>query len=221
MPTAAPPAAIRVVPAPRTEPPHDDELASLGLVPPPMGAPLLPLELPGGGSLAAPPAATKAGTDPAGARATGGPEVEGGRPAITLPTPPPAPVTRRLVSVCLEIQGGFRPVVQLRPLCRPESYHEIARRLLDRPASQRGCAGPRRGMATGTPARRPGALGAAPRSNRNPVDRISVLRVRTCAVSDEVAEITAVLSRGGRVWAMALRMEAQQGRWLCTHLELI
>jgi hypothetical protein len=136
-------------------------------------------------------------------------------PAADAPT---RVATRRFVSICVEVIGGFRPVAQLRPFCSPDAFELIAQRLLGRAVAARGGAGWRPNPAGRAPA-------GPPRTARGhqsaPPDRVSVLRVQACEVSDEVAEVAAVLCRRETVWAMALRLELVRGRWLCTHLELI
>ena len=330
------PTEIRVLPAPRTEPPHDGELAALGIVPPPPSAPLLPLDLPTGaqvqsrrrrrsmqgnlgrgsavGVVAAdpadpsrPPAGALAGPSkapapdgqgaPHGAAARHGdaqireraqiPDGQAtGAPTRDVPTrespgqesqaqepqtrEPQAQelqereatareataredaareaaarltrlAVRRLIATCVEILGGYRPVMQLRPFCSPERFETIAQRLLGRPASQR----------PGPSWRQPGSpahsathrfvtthraatthrtatthRGAPPpRTGRvhqsGPPDRVTVRRVQVCPVSEEVVEVVAVLCRRDKVWAMAVRLELFDDRWLCTHLELV
>lgn len=238
------PAEIRVLPAPRTEPPHDGELVALGIEAPPPAAPFLPLDLPTGvrvqrnrrrpsksGQTAAPGGLALVQAA-AGGAATGAPApvragaVQRGAEAATG-TPVAAPgaggqparlAVRRLVASCVEVLGGFRPVAQLRPFCAPEVFDTIAQRLLGRPVSQHGYPGGRSGPAGGMPA-------PPPRPTRpqrpGPPDRVRVLRVQVCEVSDEVLEVVAVLSRREKVWAMAVRIERIGARWLCSHLELV
>ena len=49
--------------------------------------------------------------------------------------------------------------------------------------------------------------------------RICVMSVHVCEPEDGVAEVCAVVRRGGRSTAMALRLEGADGRWLCTALQ--
>jgi hypothetical protein len=182
----------------------DDEFVALGLEAPPMTAPFLPLDLPTGarvrrhgGSGAERPPVPSAGA---------GHQSDGPRPPLPV-------AVRRFVASCVEIIGGFRPAAHLRPFCAPAARDTVAERLLGRPAMQR----------------RPGARrrvdNAPPRAGRAhqsaPLDRVAVRRVHTCEVSDEVVEVAAVLCRRETVWAMAVRLELIDGRWLCTHLELV
>jgi len=200
-----PPTQIRVLPAPRTEPMPDDEFVALGLDAPPMTAPLLPLDLPTGARV------RRHGGS--GAERPVGPFAAGPDHLAGAPRPPLPVAVRRFVASCVEIIGGFRPVAHLRPFCAPQARDTVAEHLLGRPAMQR----------------RPGALRrvdtAPPRAGRAhqsaPVDRVAVRRVHLCEVSDEVVEVAAVLCRRETVWAMAVRLELIDRRWLCTHLELV
>ncbi len=93
--------------------------------------------------------------------------------------------TRRLLATCVEVVGGYRPVVQLRPFCQPERFDSIVNRLL-RPAggSGRGHGATRASVVAGH--------GGPPRAGRGartgPGDRVTVRRVQICDVSDGVAE---------------------------------
>jgi hypothetical protein len=135
--------------------------------------------------------------------------------------------TRRFLATCVEVIGGFRPMAQLRPLCFPEQFDDIADRLRSHPVTgpawrSRGLAhlGTRGPMSGG----RGGVLGP-PRTGRvnqsGPGDRVVVRRVQLCEAIDGVAEIAVVLARRDQVWAMALRMEHHRDRWLCAHLEVL
>ena len=208
---------IRVVPAPRSEPPTDEELRAAGVDVPPMGARLLPLDLPG-----SPTRAGRIRSDRTGRSV----EVVG---TDTPPEPPPSPAraaTRLFLATCVEVIGGFRPMSQLRPLCMPDRFTEIADRLATHPATTPG--GRIRTQAYRTTHRSPvtgRATGAPPRVARGnqtaPTDRAGVRRVQICDIGPAVAEVAAVLGRRDIVWAMALRFEHRRGRWLCTLVEVI
>jgi hypothetical protein len=207
---------IRVVPAPRSEPPSDDELLAAGIDGPTMGAPLLPFDLPGStrrGERGRPALLRLPGTAPA--------PVDGEAP---LPSPAKA-ATRLFLATCVEVIGGFRPMGQLRPLCVPQRYGDIATRLATHPATTPG-------SRTGTLAYLAGRTpitgrdtGAPPRTPRNhqtsPGDRTNVRRVQICDIGPGVAEVATVLCRREQVWAMALRFELHRDRWLCSLLEVI
>ena len=225
------PPTIRVCRAPRSEPPTDEELVAAGLAPPPMTAPPLPLELPGPGRRAI---GRRTGTPDRQAERDGAAPVTGARAARARPARIPAgdelgpvarPVvasparlaTRRFLAICVEVLGGFRPMAQLRALCLPERFDDIAERLRDH-ATGRSRSAPR------TPVARRAATGAPPRPGRagqSAGDRVALRRIQVCEAVDGVAEIAAVLARRDQVWAMALRLERTQGRWLCAHLEVI
>ena len=53
-----------------------------------------------------------------------------------------------------------------------------------------------------------------------PDNRASVRSVHVCEPTDGVAELAAVVRRGSRMAAIALRLEGVDGRWQCTALQL-
>jgi hypothetical protein len=230
---------LRVLPAPRSEPPTDEEREIAGFDSPPPAAMALPFEL--------------AGTEPARYRSANGPgAVTVARTAsrtvrapdagdtgsanladlqrtvpLDVEATPVRTATRRFLATCVEVIGGYRPMAQLRPLCLPSSFADIGERLSNHPST--GPAWRSKGLAH-LGARGPSALGrpgvaAPPRTGRvhqtGPADRIVIRRVQICETIDGVAEIAVVLARRDQVWAMALRIERRRGRWLCSHLEVI
>ena len=202
---------VRVGPAPRSEPPTDDELLAAGVHATPMTAPALPLVMP---TQRRRTAARRVA--PAAAARVEDPDPD--------PTPPGRPVgftparlaTRRFLAVCVEVMGGFRPVAQLRALCLPERYDDIVKRLrAHTPGAGATGHGPvARRAPTGSPPR-PGRVG------QSAADRVAVRRVQVCEAVDGVVEVAAVLARRDHVWAIALRLERRGDRWLCAHLEVI
>jgi hypothetical protein len=134
----------------------------------------------------------------------------------------------RLLSMLLEVTGGFRPVGHLRPLCRADRFDRISDHVLGRPSSRsspavRGAAAlSGRQVIVG----RAGASGAPPRTGRTaprgPGDKPVVRKVQISHVTDDVSEIVVLLSRYGLTAAVALRMErTPDHRWLCAHLEIV
>ena len=106
---------LRLLPAPASDPPYDDELAvppTLRLVPP-LGAPDRPRVQPV-------PRPVPADDDPAGAPGATG-------------LPPARPFAHALVQRLLEVCAGVRPVVQLRRDTTPELYEQLERALHARP----------------------------------------------------------------------------------------
>ena len=73
-------------------------------------------------------------------------------------------------------------------------------------------------LATVTAQQRQRAAAAARGSRPSPPLRLRTVRVQHPA--RDVAEVSAHLTRGRRSVAMAFRLEARNGRWLCTALEL-
>lgn len=119
---------------------------------------------------------------------------DGPRPTPRGELPDPATWAPRLVQALLEVLSGNRPLTQLIRWTDAKVYAELLRRVTLSAASEARRAGP---------ARR------------------SVLRsVRIDEPEDGVAEVAAVVTRAGRIGALALRLEGLDGRWQCTALEL-
>ena len=107
---------------------------------------------------------------------------------------PPARVFgARLVQHLSEVAAGERPLTQLAPYLSRAVYHRLERQLA-------------------TTIRGSGAAGADNRAN--------VRSVHVCEPADGVAELAAVVRRGSRMAAIALRLEGVDGRWQCTALQL-
>jgi hypothetical protein len=104
---------------------------------------------------------------------------------------PAKPWIARLVQALAEVLAGDRPLAQLAPYLAPPVYAGIDRRLAGSP-------------------RRAGRLPAVP----------AVRCLRVCEPRPGVAEVAAVVRRGQRTRAMALRLEAIDGRWRCTALQV-
>jgi hypothetical protein len=161
--TSARPITIR--PAPRREPPFDDELDG--------NSPYAPFDR------ALPFEATA-------------------RPHVWLPSAPrpsalpdPAPWARRLLIGMVETAAGHRPVQQLAGLLSPSVHRGLCADFA--PDRQRG---------------------------RHWLHRAVVRSVRGSEPTDGVAELCATVEVGGRVRAIALRLEEHYGRWRCTRLQL-
>ncbi|MBM7081176.1 Rv3235 family protein [Micromonospora humidisoli] len=138
---------------------------------------------------------------PAGRRPD--PRPRPGHPAAP-PLPPPATSTpeatraaHRFVGTCLEILNGYRPPGQIRALVEPGRTVEVTEQIA-------------RAAARTPPVRR--------RSTR---PAVHLLRLRVCQPRPAAVEVAAVLTGGGRSWAMALRLEHRRGTWLCTALQVI
>ena len=50
---------------------------------------------------------------------------------------------------------------------------------------------------------------------------VRLRRLRVCEPRPAAVEVAAVVTAGGRTWAMALRLEQRRGSWLCTALQVI
>jgi hypothetical protein len=165
-PTTALPA-LRLVPAPASAPPYDDEegrAPALRLVDPLPVAPPVLMRFDDEAWLAAARTATAA-------------------------LPPSRVFARTLVQGLLEVLAGVRPVKQLQRDTTPEVYAALTADLL----------------------RRPRATGARP-------DRRAVRSLHLQERPEGVVEVCATVQRGGRLAALALRLEGLDGRWRCTEL---
>lgn len=103
--------------------------------------------------------------------------------------PEPRAWSAQLLSLTLECITGSRPPRQLVRWFTGDCHARLARR---------HAAAHRRGSATVQPAR--------------------IRRMRVCTVCEGVVELSAVVVLDGRARAMALRMNAADGRWLVTEL---
>ncbi len=107
----------------------------------------------------------------------------------------------RLSRAAVEVRAGARPLGQLRRWLSDEVYAQLLRS-----------------------SRRRSPRVAEPRRRRAPDDqpaRTTLRTVRTCEVADGRVEAAAVVDDGRRCWALALRLEGADGRWLCTALEVV
>ena len=105
--------------------------------------------------------------------------------------PEPRGWAARFVQAVLEVLAGDRPAGQLVRWTATDVYDEVTCRV--------------------TPGRRAGASTAA---------RAVVRSVHVSEPVDGVAEVSALVRRGARCTAVALRLEGLDGRWQCTALEL-
>jgi hypothetical protein len=158
---------VTVRPAPRREPPFDDELRA---EPMPIGArdQRLPFETVRRAASTLPP------------------------PRTATDLPDPVLWGRRLLIGIIETAGGRRPLQQLGALLSP-------------------------GVATGLGAH---FERAAQRNTRHWTHEAVVRSVRGTEPAHGVAEVCATVEAGTRVRAVALRLEAHEGRWRCTRLQL-
>lgn len=119
--------------------------------------------------------------------------VDGGARTGCKDLPPARLFGARLVQVLSEATAGERPLTHLAPHLAGHVYARL----------ERGFAATVRGT---------GTVG--------PGNKASVRSVRVCEPRDGVAEVAAVVRRGGRVAAIALRLEGIDGRWQCTALQI-
>ena len=112
-------------------------------------------------------------------------------PPVDVPVPS-KPWIARLVHALTEVLAGDRPLPQLTPYLSHEVYLGLDRSLSDR----------------------------TPRIGPRPPALPTVRTLRVCEPRPGVAEVAAVVRRGSRVGALALRLEASDGRWRCTVLQV-
>lgn len=197
---------IRLLPAPESEPPYDDEgppdggdapghetASSCGV----QGTLALSFSLPSGvpARPQAPAELRLVRSRPDGATSPDG-------PADDSPDTPPDPVCAdpavrpwayKFVQAVVEVLAGARPATQLLQWTSPEVYDRVRRRA---------------GVPGGWP---PGA---------GTPGRPRVHSVRLCQPRRNVTEVSAVVRAGGRARAVALRLESAGRHWRCTALEL-
>jgi hypothetical protein len=178
--------ALRLIPAPSSEPPYDDEL--------PDGR--LHLIAPGGAPALVRAAAPAPALAPVAAPAPAlrlvppvVPDLDDDGPSRTplADLPPARPFAQALVQRLLEVTAGLRPLGQLQRDTTLELYDRL---VADLPAGRRA---------------------PAPRPTRR-----DVLSLHVQARPEGVAEVCATVRRGGRATALALRLEGRSGAWRCT-----
>ena len=101
--------------------------------------------------------------------------------------------SHRFVQVLLETVEGRRGVTQVAKFVSPMLVADIERK-----------SGIRARMAAARTAGQP----------------VVVRSVRVCELDDGIAEVSAVVRRGARTLAVALRLEGIDGRWMCTALQM-
>ncbi len=192
---------LRRLPVPACEPPYDDEAGATASAPsgaaPPgsvQGTLALAFVLPTG--VPAVPAL------PPSLRLVPSPDAQeqldedefGPQPTARADLPEPRPWAGRFVQALVEVLSGDRPVSQLVRWTSTPVYDAVSARLVARPVS---CPGP----ASGEP-------------------RAVVRSVHVDEPAEGVAEVAALVRRGVRCTAVALRIEGLDGRWQCTAIEL-
>ena len=193
---------VRMLPAPQSQPPYDDELGERRGEAATQGALALTYVLPGGlPAVPEPPAQLRllADSDLVAPGSRSDAEDDGlttltaRRPTPGAALPEPRRWTARLAQALAEALAGHRPVQQLLPWTDEEVYATVTMRAV-------------------TARRRAGSAG---------VGRPLVRALRVSTPRDGVVEASAVVQAGRRCRALALRLEGLDGRWRCTALEVI
>jgi hypothetical protein len=207
---------VRVRRAPACEPPYDDErdpdwldlpqpqldLASLApratddttASPPGCGAAARPAEV----ACRTPAPGGEAGQAGPTAR-TAGPD---GRPASVAAGRSHSPVRTavgQFLRAWLEILNGYRPLTHARALANPLDATAVMAATTD--AVRRFAR-----LREGVPPTRP---------------RLRLGRVRVFQPAPHTAEVAAVIRSHRHAWALALRLEHRQGRWLCATVDVL
>ena len=195
---------VRFLPTPQWDPvpdglarvPHPDAPARPGPLP---GQGTLPLDfrLPGG--LPAEPSVALT-VLPAPRRPLLDDEDEGPARTARADLPDPQMWAGRLAQAVVEVCGGERPVGQLLRWTSHEVYTQLAAQHRPRLRS----------------AARPGSN---VRVLRQRCDQVRSVHV--CEPADGVAEVAVVVAGALRWWALALRLEGLNGRWVLTRVELV
>ena len=199
---------IRVRPAPRTDPPYDDELDPQQWVNPHQLAFEFPPRQPSPDPASAwsqhgsPALARSAHAgSPAPGRGSHGPRVVGASGEARL-------AVRRFVTMCVEVLNGYRPATHLRLLSLPKEAPGVVAQAV---------------AGTGRVAelrRIRGATRTTDRRGRGPAP-VGVVRLHLCEPRHGAVEAAVLLVTGDRTWAMALRLELHQQVWRATTLRLV
>jgi hypothetical protein len=215
---------IRVRPAPRTDPPYDDELDPQQWVHPHQ----LAFEFPPRQPPPDPPPAWPEHGSPALARsahaigARSADQHRTDRPSAGFPAPGTGPhgprvvgasgearlAVRRFVTMCVEVLNGYRPATHLRLLSLPKEAPGVVAQAVagtSRVAELR---------------RIRGATRTTDRRGRGPTP-VGVVRLHLCEPRHGAVEAAVLLVTGDRTWAMALRLELHQQVWRATTLRLV
>jgi hypothetical protein len=193
------PRPLRLLPAPSSEPPYDDELPHPRLVPVDRAAPdvVLPLpSLPRTTPAAVPGRPLPGAPLPALRLVPAGDDLDDEwddasahrTPLAQLPAA--RPFAHALVQRLLEVLAGLRPVSQLQRDTTFELFDALERTVVGRPR----------------------AAGVRPTLR-------DVRSVHVQEREDGVAEVCATVRRNGRATALALRLEGVDGAWRCTALD--
>lgn len=193
---------LRLLPAPPTDPPYDDELGAAALVVDgslALAFPAPPSPVP----LRLAPPAVEEETDE---RAT---------PRRLLADP--VPLAHRLAQAVVEILAGDRPVTQLTRYATLDVLDQLERAVRRRARVLAITAATGQRPAT---AGRSSGGGAGQRGSELATARARVTSVHLSEPADGVAEACAVVSAGTRGRALAFRLEGLDGRWQCTALRM-
>jgi hypothetical protein len=186
--------ALRRLPVPASEPPYDDERAGRGPAGPPaaavQGTLALAFLLPNGVP-ASPAPVSDLRLVPSPTAQDQADVVEfGPQPTPTAALPDARGWAARFAQAVVEVLAGDRPLTQLIRWTTTPVYDDV------------------------------GTLIVGPGAVRGDAARGVVCSVHVSQPADGVAEVAALVRRGARSTAVAMRLEGLDGRWQCTALEL-
>lgn len=209
--TDLPPSPIRLRPAPQLEPPFDDELVgapsseSLSRIGP------YDVELPLDWGQPARRASGRTGSRQRTGRAARRTTARPGRAGWQAMSDDLPLAIKRFIDLYVEVLNERRPLHHLLAYATEPAFQTIKLGLVRRGASWWPM-----GRARRVPYQRQGRV--------TPLNRpvpIRVQRLRSAEPRPGVAEIAAVLQRGEETRAVALRLEREGARWVCTALEFV
>lgn len=114
------------------------------------------------------------------------------------------------VRLCVEVFNGYRPVDHLRRMGGPAALDAVVVKLRQRTAAS----------VAGRQQNSGASRYAGPHTN-NRFKNLMVQRIRVWEQRDGIAEVVAVLAGEHRTFAVALRLELEANRWLCTLAQVI
>ncbi|MGH3715946.1 MAG: Rv3235 family protein [Micromonosporaceae bacterium] len=209
-PTAPSRPQIRLRPAPQCEPPYDDELAARR---PHESVPVIgpyDVELPLDWGRPTRHASGRTGSRQRAARTGRRTAARPGRAGWQVMADDLPLAIKRFIDLYVEVLNERRPLSHLLAYATDPAFRAIKLGLASRGTSW---------WPTGR------LRTVRPRASRTPLQNrpmpIRVQRLRTTQPQPGVAEIAAVLRRGDEVRAVALRLEREDTRWVCTALEFV
>jgi hypothetical protein len=120
-----------------------------------------------------------------------------------------------------DLFGPQRTTAEVLPAVKPWA-HRFVQALLESVEGRRGFGQISRFVSPALAAdiERKAGVRARLAASRSAAQPTVVRSVHVCELDDGVAEVSAVIRRGARTLAVALRLEGIDGRWMCTALQM-